>query len=274
MAGLRVDSNGLYFFRYILINLLHYWAGVSMAWFCVAVSRQFPVSSLIANSFVSFLSLTCGFLIAVDSLPAYVSWIRYISTYWYSYRGLSSGEMTDRVFGCPFPSPNSPECLPYTGNFFLETQKSKPNDFAEPIWRITLIWTVNAFFVLLLLQLWHPRSGQVYQSQNPSKSSKSKQSTGEFANKSALEGQKKGECWSLKLSQLQMTLCQRTWSGSANQIPILRLIDADFPSGQLSIILGGSGAGKVREDLPMFEFVYCLEFLIELDRGTIARRLR
>lgn len=92
MVHLRTDG-AQHFFVFFMFVFLSHMVSVALALMSVAASRSFATASLISNSFVTFISLSCGYFIQSNVIPIYLRWIKWISYIYYSFAGLcSNGE--------------------------------------------------------------------------------------------------------------------------------------------------------------------------------------
>ncbi|KAI3631410.1 hypothetical protein MIR68_010900 [Amoeboaphelidium protococcarum] len=233
LTDLRPVFGWIFFMRYTAVNLMHSWLLISMAWAAISISRDFSVSSLIANTFVSFLTLSCGFFINTADLPVYVAWIRYISSFWYTYRASLSAALTDVDFASPGD-----------GNAFLLTQESEPNYFGDAIWHQALIWLTTASVCVILL---HVKVPQVSYKNNQvkHKSTKVHPLESSLTGNQQPEVQKVVEIDEIRKAPLIVVrnLSLRVQKFREQKI-ILRDVSTQFQPGQLNVILGSSGSGK------------------------------
>lgn len=74
MAGFRADAGQ--FFIFFAITLLSQYISVTFAMLCVAVSRDYAGSSLIANMGYTIQSLGCGYFVQSNQIPVYMRWLK------------------------------------------------------------------------------------------------------------------------------------------------------------------------------------------------------
>jgi hypothetical protein len=76
MVGLRSDPAS--FGIFLAISVASHYTAVTLACLCVAISRDFAVSSLIANLIFTIQFLSCGWVVQAEQLPVYLKWLRWI----------------------------------------------------------------------------------------------------------------------------------------------------------------------------------------------------
>lgn len=74
MAGFRADAGQ--FFIFFAITLLSQYISVTFAMLCVAASRDYAGSSLIANMGYTVQSLGCGYFVQSTQIPVYMRWLK------------------------------------------------------------------------------------------------------------------------------------------------------------------------------------------------------
>lgn len=85
---------------------------------CCCCIREAGPASLMANSTMTFWSISCGFLINPATFPFYLEWISYTSPLLYAFSGLADNQFSDYEYDCPF-SPSDPRCTLYNGFIFF-----------------------------------------------------------------------------------------------------------------------------------------------------------
>lgn len=120
-----------------------------LVWMCVSLHRSFSVSSLLANTNFTFITLVAGFLVNSKDIPVYVSWVRSISFLNYAYRILMTNQYSNYIVpGCPYSDPA--DCSQYSGNDILAAQNIGVNDYTEP-WCVMGAICIAYYTVALLL---------------------------------------------------------------------------------------------------------------------------
>ena len=76
MVGLRSDPAS--FGIFLAVNVASHYSAVSLACLCVALSRDFAISSLIANLLFTVQFLSCGWVVQAQQLPIYLKWLRWV----------------------------------------------------------------------------------------------------------------------------------------------------------------------------------------------------
>lgn len=74
MAGFRVEAGQ--FFIFFAITLLSQYISVTFAMVCIAVSRDYAGSSLVANMGYTVQSLGCGYFVQSNQIPVYMRWLK------------------------------------------------------------------------------------------------------------------------------------------------------------------------------------------------------
>lgn len=74
MAGFRAEAGQ--FFIFFAITLLSQYISVTFAMVCIAVSRDYAGSSLIANMGYTVQSLGCGYFVQSNQIPVYMRWLK------------------------------------------------------------------------------------------------------------------------------------------------------------------------------------------------------
>ncbi|KAN0116941.1 ABC efflux transporter [Hyaloscypha variabilis] len=127
MVGLRSDPAS--FGIFVAISVASHYSAVTLACLCVALSRDFAVSSLIANLIFTIQFLSCGWVVQAEQLPVYLKWLRWISYNFYGFMTLtlnefmgSPGSPTRGKWPCPISNDASnPAFKPYTSSYIIET---------------------------------------------------------------------------------------------------------------------------------------------------------
>ncbi|XP_072050825.1 broad substrate specificity ATP-binding cassette transporter ABCG2-like [Amphiura filiformis] len=116
MIGLQKDI--IKYLIYTLDLLVSTYAACAIFFLIGASVSDFAIAQiLIAVSFI-FQMLFAGFLINIESLPSWLSWMEYTSLIRYSYKVVSINELKDQVFCDPYPL--NATCIP--GNLYLTQQ--------------------------------------------------------------------------------------------------------------------------------------------------------
>jgi ABC-type multidrug transport system ATPase subunit len=143
MVGFRSDLAS--FGIFLAISVASHYSAVTLACLCVALSRDFAVSSLIANLSFTIQFLSCGWVVQAKQLPVYLKWLRWVVSSFvdcfsilanwckgYNFYGFmtltlnefmgSTGSPTRGTWPCPVSNDASnPACKPYTSSYIIET---------------------------------------------------------------------------------------------------------------------------------------------------------
>jgi len=76
MVGFRKDVATFWGFLGVIVDT-HYCA-VTLAFLCVAISRDFATASVLANLSYTLQVLCSGFMIQTDQFPLYLKWLKWI----------------------------------------------------------------------------------------------------------------------------------------------------------------------------------------------------
>lgn len=76
MVGFRLDPGA--FFMFTTVEVASHYIAVTLALFCVAISRSFATACLIGNLSYTFNLLCTGYLLQTAQLPIYLRWIKWI----------------------------------------------------------------------------------------------------------------------------------------------------------------------------------------------------
>ncbi|KND02196.1 uncharacterized protein SPPG_02683 [Spizellomyces punctatus DAOM BR117] len=243
MSGLRTDEMW-HLGVFAGGNVLMQFVTIGWAYFCISWARDFATASLIGNSFFTFLSTSSGFFIQVDQIPVYLRWFKEISYITYGYRLLATNEFTNNEYACPELGTNGqdPRCQ---GESILKSLGFKSNDYTTPIVALIVNYAILMFLTGLVLRL-KPHSGVRHASAIMRKNGDKKDRTLAID-----EEMQRGEASvpriDIRLDDVSLYISKKAYPAketTATVTPILQNITAEFPSGQLSVILGASGAGK------------------------------
>ena len=150
--GCNLRSGPDHVLIFITVNIILNFTLSALAWVSVGINRNFAVASLIANTNFTFIAMTSGFLVNLNEMPVYISWVTNISCLSYSYRILMSNEFHDRNFyeSCPYSDPL--QCSQYNGNEILISQGINITDYqaVEP-WIVLVGICITYYFTAGLL---------------------------------------------------------------------------------------------------------------------------
>ncbi|KAI9350484.1 P-loop containing nucleoside triphosphate hydrolase protein [Zopfochytrium polystomum] len=241
MTGLRTDSLGFHLGIFITGNILLQFVTLSMGYFCISVSRDFATSSLIGNSFFTFLSMSSGFFIPINSIPIYLRWFEKIGYITYGLKLFLANEFSGNFFDC-----GGVGC---DGDTIVRDLGFEPGNFSGPIGALCITFSILIATAGVLLAF-IPQGG-VKQSGRVTP-----------ANETPILGKRDSTVDALSSGLSPITLKLQKFSLTFEKVrgkflgfggknvtngsskPILQTINASFEPGQLTAILGASGAGK------------------------------
>lgn len=258
MAGFRHDADQFLVF-FAIVVMLHY-AAVNVATICVACSRNFQISSLIANMIYTAQSMACGFFINTLEISIWLRWTKWISYLVFSPRGWKShlianefpkfyafgalcvNEFAGHVYECPSSvgALDSAACKEYDGDFILRSLNIPQTWLRRKIlWRpilATFAYTVLFLFIAILILHSKPNEVQV--------SRKVGTDNDYLAERVQLGDKQAKRMTTVTLQQISLGLEQtRIWRKNTYR-PVLSNASAVFRPGALNVILGPSGSGK------------------------------
>lgn len=235
MIGLRTDDLAIHLFRFIIANVLAHFVVVSYSLFCVSIARDFATSSLIANSMYTFFSFSAGYFIQLDSIPVGLRWTTWWSFLTWSFRLMASNEFSNNTYAC------SDVGRPCQGNDVL-LQLGIPVDYyIIPI--IGLVANFLGFYLvaIIILQLYTPATTT---HAKPLSSKDVKVYPLEKAGETSLLSNPQRINIVLDNVKLELETKNFFTGKHVASKTLIAGVSAQFPCGQLSIIMGGSGTGK------------------------------
>lgn len=111
MSGLREGQYGWFLAAQMLAN----WGYWTMGFACVAIARRFDAASVVANSISIIPSFATGFNQAIQTIPAWLGWTKYLVTTYYAFQMVYISQFKDLMLDCPYPA-DTPYCAAYNGN--------------------------------------------------------------------------------------------------------------------------------------------------------------
>ncbi|EIW69228.1 hypothetical protein TREMEDRAFT_31078 [Tremella mesenterica DSM 1558] len=168
-------------------------------------------------------------------VPVYVSWIRWISPYFYSYRILATTQFKDRTFHCPpDSSANLDQCI---GNNVLRGLNVSL-DINIGAWFGGLIGLALVEYALACLVLWVYPAGGVKHAAEIESHHRGKQTD-------VIESHMTRDRIDVEVRNLTLNWERRGRGVMKDRKKvILDDVSVRFPAGEISAILGPSGAGK------------------------------
>lgn len=259
MVGFRSDPAS--FAIFLGVSVASHYSAVTLACLCVALSRDFAVSSLIANLCFTIQFLSCGWVVQAEQLPVYLKWLRWVvsslvdrfSTLanWckgYNFYGFmtltlnefmgSSGSPTRGNWPCPVSNDASnPACKPYTSSYIIESL-----GFSS-VWLLrglgisfcfAFVFLIAAGTVLTISKK-EIRASRIKNSGDPSKY---------VYGKPIRRAMKKVPRVVLGLQDHTLEVRTRHFFHKTTRKVILRPISTSFEPGKINVIMGPSGSGK------------------------------
>eukprot|EP00474_Spongospora_subterranea_P000873 CRZ01331.1 hypothetical protein [Spongospora subterranea] len=237
MVGFRSDHLIFHFSIFCLCILMLQLVTISFAFLCVSISRDFALSSLIANGIFTFISLSSGFFIPINAIPVYLKWIQHIGYVSYCLQIFASNEFDGNEYNCPSIPPGSPGC---SGNAML-LQLGFVANIIFPFFMLVVLFFSMMIIAALILQLFPKGRG----------SHSNKYESSFAANGFQIEPPAQiapintVPAVTVEVDNLSYTLHRRQmFSRSTVVIPVLQSINARFSPGKLTAIMGASGCGK------------------------------
>ncbi|GJE89059.1 P-loop containing nucleoside triphosphate hydrolase protein [Phanerochaete sordida] len=233
ISHLRMDSLptnlGILVADFIMVQLSF------VAWSLLAGSivRDFASAAALGNSLSLFFLLSPGYFLV--NVPAWISWFRWLSPHFYSYRIVVISQFRGRSFACVGVSGDAlAQC--YGANVLRGLRLSAD----EPIWPYFLGSTgfviVTLAFSLCLLTFYHP--GGIRHAPRAASAMKGKES--QASEVDVKRDRVEVTAVNVRLRHASMDL--RSFQGTEKTI--LDGVSARFSSGKLSVIMGPSGSGK------------------------------
>ncbi|WVQ83463.1 hypothetical protein IAT38_005604 [Cryptococcus sp. DSM 104549] len=233
ISKLRTDDLAANLFTVIASTMLVQITTQGLALLSASLLRSFSAASMLGNSLNLFQIMSSGFILT--NVPVYVSWIRWISPYFYSFRIVATTQFKDRVFDCPSESSaNLNQCL---GNNVLNGLKFNYNTNIG-VWFAGLIGMGIAQYALAALVLWGLPAGGVKHASEIESQQRGKGTDVE-------ESHVTRERIDVAVKHLSLKWTRRGRGAiKYRSKTILEDVSVNFPAGEISAILGPSGAGK------------------------------
>ncbi|KAJ7293859.1 P-loop containing nucleoside triphosphate hydrolase protein [Mycena rebaudengoi] len=235
LSNMRRDDLAVHLLTIIANCICLQWATQGLSLVAASIFRGFPQASMTANALSLFFTMSAGF--AVQKVPIWLRWIRWISTTFYSFRIAATTQFKGRTFACE--GVTGVALLQCDGDNVLRGLGFSLGTplivyFAAEIATIVITHALGG----LILQFYKP--GGV------------KHATGGGAESRGKESALSGD---MDITRARINVEMRSVSFKwvkqgvpllihAEEKPILNKITSSFPAGEVSAILGPSGAGK------------------------------
>lgn len=244
MVGYRLDVEQ--FFIFFALTLLTHYIAVTFAAVSIGIARNFPGASLVGNLSFTVQSFACGYFVQSNQIPVYVRWLKWCAYTFYIFGALCANEFIGpdgselgHFYACPYSNnPLDAACKEYTGRYIMNSLGMPSNWIWRPI--VVLVAFVVGHYLLAGLLLQYNRFAidiaQARKTEGDPSAGKAK-----IAIRPALEV--RSVAISLDKYALEIRKQQLPWQRPVS-LQILRPITAQFPPGQLNVIMGPSGSGK------------------------------
>ncbi|KAG9082294.1 hypothetical protein FS749_006963 [Ceratobasidium sp. UAMH 11750] len=234
LTNMRTEDLARNLFIFIGECVLVQLGTVGFALLAASLQRTYAQASLMANGLSIFFLLNAGYLLLRP--PVYVSWVKWISVYYYGFRAVAISQFRGRSFACPgVTGVARNQC---DGNQVL-VGLLIPSDHVVGYYFTGLAGLAIAFPVLagIILSVYKP--GGVQYAGRIDSSDRGKEST--VTSDMDISRQRiEVEVRDLGFTWTKTSLLTR----NQTEKQILRGVSAVFPSGKVTAILGPSGAGK------------------------------
>ncbi len=250
MVGFRNDGDQFLIF-FCVILIIHY-ITVAFATLCVALYRDFPTASLLANLSFTFQCYSCGFFVPVNSLPVYIRWFRWVDytvrlpcsneldllltrySQFYAFGVLNTNEFAGNFYDCSEPGGlSNSACLQYSGDFQLRALGIPSNWIWRPI--VTLLGFFICFYLMAALVLSFIRyeikmgKRRKTEDENP---------TGNELIIDPQSNNEKVKSVAITLEEYAIDVNKRVfWGAKSRKVSILKPISTTFEPGDLNIIM-------------------------------------
>ncbi|KAK8861246.1 hypothetical protein IAR55_002065 [Kwoniella newhampshirensis] len=233
ISRLRTEDLAANLFTTIASTILVQITTQGLSLLSASLLRSFSSASVVGNALNLFQIMSSGFI--VTHVPVYVSWIRWISPYFYSFRIVATTQFKDRVFSCPVESAaNLNQCL---GNNVLNGLNF---NYSMNIgaWFGGLIGVAIGEYALACFVLWIYPAGGVKHASEIESHNRGKQAD-------VMESHMTRDKIEVAVQNLTLTWERRGRGAIKDKTKvILNDVSVSFPAGEVSAILGPSGAGK------------------------------
>ncbi|QRV93619.1 ABC transporter [Ceratobasidium sp. AG-Ba] len=242
LTNMRTEDLARNLFIFIGECVLVQLGTVGFALLAASLQRTYAQASLMANGLSIFFLLNAGYLLLRP--PVYVSWIKWISVYYYGFRAVAISQFRGRTFACPGVVGAARNQVGPTlsgscdGNQVL-VGLLIPEDHVVGYYFAGLAGLAIAFPILagVILSLYKPGGVQyARQIDSPDRGKESAVTSDMDISRQQIDVEVRhlGFTWT-KTSYLTRGRAEKQ---------ILKDVSAVFPSGKVTAILGPSGAGK------------------------------
>ncbi|KAF1983495.1 P-loop containing nucleoside triphosphate hydrolase protein, partial [Aulographum hederae CBS 113979] len=237
MAGFRAGAFPIFF----SVILLEHFVMLATALFCVAISRDYAIASLVCNCVYTLNAVTNGYFINVATIPVYVRWTKWLAFLFYAFTALCENEFKGQFYDCPEPGESSnPACQAYVGDNILDLLSVPGN------WR----WRPLLVLVSFVLGTYLVAGILLYLIKTEMKMSRARpREKDDLVGKEKAEIAAHGDVPTVKidLDRYTVDLHKRNLGlrgFKSQELSILKPVTAAFKPGILNVIMGPSGSGK------------------------------
>ncbi|KAK5221351.1 hypothetical protein LTR72_006911 [Exophiala xenobiotica] len=240
MAGFRREADQFLVF-FAIVVMLHY-AAVNVATICVACSRNFQVSSLVANTIYTAQSMACGFFINTLEISIWLRWTKWIAYLFYAFGALCVNEFAGHVYGCPSSvgALDSAACKEYDGDFILRSLNIPQTWLRRKmLWRpILATFAYTVLFLFIAIFILHFKHNEVQISRQIGIDNDY------LTEKVQLRDKQAKRMTTVTLQEISLGLEQSMLLRKNTYRSVVSNVSMSFRPGALNVILGPSGSGK------------------------------
>ncbi|GAA5921109.1 hypothetical protein JCM3775_004094 [Rhodotorula graminis] len=236
MAGFWRQDLATKVLSFIAQGILQQEAAWAYALLCCGVQRSFAQASMLANGFSIFFLLSAGYL--VTDLGAWVSWLRWISPFFYGFHWVARLQFIGRTFACDgVTGPALNQCVGENVLRGMQFNLATPL-YVFPLGLLGFVLVAYALATVLLVTY---RPGGV---QHASKHVS--QSTAAAGHDAELKRSTSRRAANIAVKHLKLIVSKRGFGKLRERKDkvILEDVTASFPAAKVSAIMGPSGAGK------------------------------
>ncbi|CEQ39426.1 SPOSA6832_00937 [Sporobolomyces salmonicolor] len=240
MTGLWREHLAKNLFSFIAQCIMQQQAAWGYAMLAVSINRSFAAASLLANGFSIPFVLASGYII--PHLDGYIRWTQWLSPYFYGFHWIGRLQFTGRTFACEgITGAARNQC---DGTNVLVGMRFNLNTplYVYPLGLLGFI-LVTYGWATLLLAYFHPGGVKHAAQQAPSEPVGLCGEQEKAEQKTVAANFKTGEKVDVVVDNLQLVVKQRSLKRNAEQVGkvILENVNARFPAGEVSVIMGPSG---------------------------------
>ncbi|GAA5902258.1 hypothetical protein JCM8208_007242 [Rhodotorula glutinis] len=237
MAGFWRQDLATKVLSFIAQGILQQQAAWAYALLCCGVQRSFAQASMLANGFSIFLLLSAGYLIT--DLGAWVSWLRWISPFFYGFHWVARLQFIGRTFACDgITGPALNQCVGENVLRGMQFNLATPL-YVFPLGLVGFVIVVYGLATILLVT--YRPGGVQHAPKHVSKPTATSSSDGAELKRSTSR-----RAVHVVVHHLKLIVSKRGFGKlrERKEKVILEDVTASFPAAKVSAIMGPSGAGK------------------------------